>query len=131
MKDKIRVRFRVDGVLNTSLILPVEVHSAVVARIKILCDMKLDEKRKPQDGRFSTKIEGRKVDFRVSTFPASYGEKVVMRILDQEKGVKTLDQMMLSPKNLQMVREAMARPYGLYLFLVQQVLVKQQLFILC
>lgn len=115
MKDKIRVRFRVDGVLNTSLILPVEVHSAVVARIKILCDMKLDEKRKPQDGRFSTKIEGRKVDFRVSTFPASYGEKVVMRILDQEKGVKTLDQMMLSPKNLQMVREAMARPYGLIL----------------
>lgn len=115
MKDKIRVRFRVDGVLNTSLILPVEVHSAVVARIKILCDMKLDEKRKPQDGRFSTKIEGRKVDFRVSTFPASYGEKVVMRILDQEKGVKTLDQMMLSPKNLQMIKEAMARPYGLIL----------------
>ena len=54
--------------------------------------MKLDEKRKPQDGRFSAKIDGRKIDFRVSTFPAYFGEKVVMRILDQEKGVKSLDQ---------------------------------------
>ncbi len=115
MKDKIRVRFRVDGILNTSLILPVEVHSAVVARIKILSDMKLDEKRKPQDGRFSAKIDGRKIDFRVSTFPASYGEKVVMRILDQEKGVKPLDEMMISPRYLKMIRDAMARPYGLIL----------------
>ncbi len=96
MKDKIRVRFRVDGTLNTSLILPAEVHQAVIARIKILSNMRLDEKRKPQDGRFSAKIEGRKIDFRVSTFPAYYGEKVVMRILDQEKGVKTLDEMYLS-----------------------------------
>ena len=115
MKDKVRVRFRVDGILNTSLVLPSEVHQAVVARIKILCNMKLDEKRKPQDGRFSAKIEGRKVDFRVSTFPASYGEKVVMRILDSEKGVKTLDQMMLSPRYLKMIRDAMDRPYGMIL----------------
>ncbi len=115
MKDKVRVRFRVDGILNTSLVLPSEVHQAVVARIKILCNMKLDEKRKPQDGRFSAKIEGRKIDFRVSTFPASYGEKVVMRILDQEKGVKTLDQMMISPRYLKMIRDAMARPYGMIL----------------
>ena len=115
MKDKVRVRFRVDGIMNTSLVLPSEVHQAVVARIKILCNMKLDEKRKPQDGRFSAKIEGRKIDFRVSTFPASYGEKVVMRILDQEKGVKPLDEMMLSPRYLKMIRDAMARPYGLIL----------------
>ena len=115
MKDKVRVRFRVDGVLNTSLVLPSEVHQAVVARIKILSNMKLDEKRKPQDGRFSVKIEGRKIDFRVSTFPAYYGEKVVMRILDQEKGVKSLDEMMISPRYLKMIRDAMARPYGLIL----------------
>jgi type IV pilus assembly protein PilB len=63
MADKIRVRFRVDGTLNTSLVLPIEVHQAVVARIKILSNMRLDEKRKPQDGRFSAKIEGRKIDF--------------------------------------------------------------------
>jgi len=115
MRDKVRVRFRVDGVLNTSLILPVEVHQAVVARIKILCNMKLDEKRRPQDGRFSAKIDGRKIDFRVSTFPAYYGEKVVMRILDQEKGVLPLDQMGLSPRYLKMVRDAMQKPYGLIL----------------
>lgn len=115
MRDKIRVRFRVDGVLNTSLILPVEVHQAVVARIKILCNMKLDEKRRPQDGRFSAKIDGRKIDFRVSTFPAYYGEKVVMRILDQEKGVLPLDQMGLSQRYLNMIRDALKRPYGLIL----------------
>ena len=115
MRDKIRVRFRVDGDLHTSLILPAEVHQAVVARIKILSNMKLDEKRKPQDGRFSAKIDGRKIDFRVSTFPSYYGEKVVMRILDQDKGVKPLDQMGLSPRYIKMVRDAMKRPYGMIL----------------
>ncbi|MEK7184552.1 MAG: ATPase, T2SS/T4P/T4SS family, partial [Patescibacteria group bacterium] len=103
MRDKIRVRFRVDGTLNTSLVLPVQVHDAVVARIKVLSNMKLDEKRKPQDGRFSARIDGRKIDFRVSTFPAYYGEKVVMRILDQEKGVKRLDEMGLTKKNLDLI----------------------------
>jgi len=115
MVDKVRVRFRVDGDLHTSLVLPVKVHDAVVARIKILSNMKLDEKRKPQDGRFSARIEGRKIDFRVSTFPAYYGEKVVMRILDQEKGVKKLEDIGLSPRNIEIIRRAMARPYGLIL----------------
>lgn len=115
MREKIRVRFRVDGILNTSLVLPPQVHSSVVARIKVLSNMKLDEKRKPQDGRFSARIDGRKIDFRVSTFPAFYGEKVVMRILDQEKGVKKLDEMGLTPKNLAHVKEAIQRPYGLIL----------------
>ncbi len=115
MRDQIRVRFRVDGVLNTSLVLPAEVHQAVVARIKILSNMKLDEKRKPQDGRFSAKIEGRKIDFRVSTFPSYFGEKVVMRILDQEKGVKSLEEMGMSLKYMEMVREAIKKPYGMIL----------------
>jgi len=73
MVDKVRVRFRVDGTLNTSLVLPSQVHNAVVARIKVLSNMRLDERRKPQDGRFSARIEGRKIDFRVSTFPTYYG----------------------------------------------------------
>jgi type IV pilus assembly protein PilB len=115
LNDKVRVRFRVDGILNTSLILPPQVHSALVARIKILSNMRLDEKRKPQDGRFSARIDGRKIDFRVSTFPAYYGEKVEMRILDQEKGVKKIDQLGLSDKNLALVKEAIDRPYGLIL----------------
>ncbi|MFZ3009373.1 MAG: ATPase, T2SS/T4P/T4SS family, partial [Minisyncoccia bacterium] len=116
MLDNIRVRFRVDGILNTSLTLPSKVHSALVARIKILTNsMRLDEKRKPQDGRFSAKIEGKKIDFRVSTFPTYYGEKIVMRILDQQKGVNKLDDMGLSPKNLVLIKDAIKRPYGLIL----------------
>ena len=115
MKDKVRVRFRVDGVLNTSLVLPPHVHSAVVARIKVISNMRLDEKRKPQDGRFSARIDGRRIDFRVSTFPSYFGEKVVMRILDQAKGVRTLDQLGLTKKNLAMLRDAINRPYGLIL----------------
>ncbi|MDO8579816.1 MAG: GspE/PulE family protein, partial [bacterium] len=115
MAEKLRVRFRVDGDLYTSLVLPIKVHDAVVARIKILSNMKLDEKRKPQDGRFSARIEGRKVDFRVSTFPAYYGEKVVMRILDQEKGIKSLDDIGISARNLESMRTAMKKPYGLIL----------------
>ncbi len=115
LHDKVRVRFRVDGVLNTSLVLPPQVHSAVIARIKVLSNMKLDERRKPQDGRFSARIDGRKIDFRVSTFPAFYGEKIVMRILDQEKGVKKLDDMGLTSANLALIREAITRPYGLIL----------------
>ena len=111
--EKIRVRFRVDGELHTSLTLPTNVHSAVVARIKILTNMKLDEKRKPQDGRFSARIEGREVDFRVSTFPAYYGEKVVMRILDKEKGIHKLEDLGLSARDLDMIRRAIARPYGM------------------
>ncbi len=115
LKDTIRVRFRVDGVLNTSLVLPAKVHSAIVSRIKILSNMKLDEKRKPQDGRFTVKIEGRRIDLRVSTFPTYYGEKIVMRILDHERGVKKLDELGLSEKNIKLIRKAIDRPYGLIL----------------
>ncbi len=115
MRDKVRVRFRVDGILNTSLVLPPQVHSAAVARIKVLSNMRLDEKRKPQDGRFSARIDGRRIDFRVSTFPAYYGEKVVMRILDQAKGIRKLDDVGLSTRNLEMLREAINRPYGMIL----------------
>ena len=115
MREKIRVRFRVDGVLNTSLILPATVADQLVARIKVLSNMRLDEKRRPQDGRFSAKIENHKIDFRVSTFPAFYGEKVVIRILDQEKGVKPIDQVGMTPKNLATIRAALQRPYGMIL----------------
>ncbi len=115
MKNQVRVRFRVDGSLNTSLILPAKVLNSVVARIKILSQMKLDEKRKPQDNRFSAKIEGRKIDFRVSTFPSYYGEKVVMRILDQERGVKRISELGLSEENVRLLKDAIQRPYGLIL----------------
>jgi len=113
--DKVRVRFRVDGVLHTSLLLPANVHSAVVARIKILSNLKLDEKRKPQDGRFGTRVGGRAIDFRVSTFPTYYGEKVVIRILDQEAGLRTLEDLGLSPAHASLIRESIKKPYGIIL----------------
>jgi type IV pilus assembly protein PilB len=113
--EKVKVRFRVDGTLHTSIILPASVYNGIVARIKILSKLRLDEKRKPQDGSFSANIDGRKIDFRVSTMPAYYGEKVVMRILDSEKGVKPLDQLGLSKANLEIMQEAIKRPYGLIL----------------
>lgn len=115
LAEQVRVRFRVDGTMHTSLLLPKNVQSAVVARTKILSNMKLDEKRKPQDGRFSAHIEGRKIDFRVSTFPTYYGEKVVMRILDSEKGVPALDEMGMTQRNLDLIKEAIKQPYGLIL----------------
>ena len=113
--EKVKVRFRVDGVLHTSLVLPMNVYNGVVARIKILSKLRLDEKRKPQDGGFSAKIDDRKIDFRVSTMPSYYGEKIVMRILDSEKGIQKLDQIGMSKENLILVKEALARPYGLIL----------------
>ncbi len=113
--DKVKVRFRVDGVLHTSLVLPLGVFAGVVARIKILSKLRLDEKRKPQDGGFSATISGRKIDFRVSTLPSYYGEKVVLRILDTEHGVKNLDSIGLSAENMQLIKDALAKPYGLIL----------------
>ena len=112
---KVVVRFRVDGVLTTSLELPKNVHMAVVARIKILSSMRLDERRKPQDGRFSATFDGRKIDFRVSILPTNHGEKVVMRILDNEKGVRTLEEAGISPHLLKIVRRAIQEPYGIIL----------------
>ncbi|HVZ75819.1 MAG TPA: GspE/PulE family protein [Candidatus Paceibacterota bacterium] len=115
MADQTRVRVRIDGVLVTNITLPPKVHSAVVARIKVLSNMRLDEKRKPQDGRFSARVGGNKVDFRVSTFPTYYGEKVVMRILGASAKVLKLEDFGLSPRNLEMVRAAIKKPYGLIL----------------
>ncbi len=113
--EKVRVRYRVDGILHTTIMLPVNVHSGIIARIKVLSRLHLDEKRKPQDGSFSANIDNRKIDFRVSTMPGYYGEKVAIRILDSEKGVKPLDQLGLSKTNLALIREAIDKPFGLIL----------------
>lgn len=113
--DQTRVRFRIDGVLLTNITLPPKVHSSVVARIKVMSNMRLDEKRKPQDGRFSARISGSKVDFRVSTFPTYYGEKVVMRILGVQTKDWKLDGVGLTPRNLELIRAAIKKPYGLVL----------------
>lgn len=111
----VRVRFRLDGSLETVLTLPPAVSSGVVARIKILGKLRLDEKRKPQDGGFSTQINNRKIDFRLSTFPTYYGEKVVMRILDAEQGVKPIGSLNFRQPTLDAIKNALDKPYGIIL----------------
>jgi len=113
--ERTNVRFRVDGVLVRSLELPKKVHEAVVARVKILSSLRLDEKRKPQDGRFSATIDNRRIDFRVSVLPTNHGEKVVMRILDTEKGVSSIEDTGISAYNTELIRSAIRQPYGIIL----------------
>ncbi len=115
MPSGVRVRYRVDGELHTSVVLPITTHRAIVARIKVLSSIRLDERRKPQDGRFSATIDGRPIDFRVSTFPSYSGEKIVIRILDRQQGFIPLDQIGLTPRNLEIMRRAIAKPHGLIL----------------
>ena len=114
-REKLKVRFRVDGILYTSILLPISVHEAIVSRVKILTNMRLDEKRKPQDGRFGAHIEGREIDFRVSTLPTFFGEKIAIRILDTQKGVRNLEETGLSKRNIDLIRENIKKPYGLIL----------------
>lgn len=111
----VRVRYRVDGDLHTSVVLPRNTQRALIARVKVLASIRLDEQRKPQDGRFSATIDGRQIDFRVSTFPSYNGEKVVIRILDRDKGYIPLDQIGLTKKNLDTMRRAVQKPHGLIL----------------
>lgn len=113
--EKVQVRYRIDGVLHRTLLLPIASFDGIVARIKIMAKLRLDEKRKPQDGSFAKLIDKRKIEFRVSTFPAYYGEKVVMRILDSERGIKSLEGLDFTPEHLALIKEAINRPYGLIL----------------
>jgi type IV pilus assembly protein PilB len=109
------VRYRIDGTLHTSLILPKYTHAAIVARIKVLANLKLDETRKPQDGRIRLNIEGRDIDFRVSTLPLFEGEKVVLRILDTKAEVPTLEKLGLNPLHIELIKKSIKRPHGMTL----------------
>ncbi len=109
------IRYRIDGVLQKDLTLPRNIHNSVIARVKILSKIKLDEKRVPQDGRFSAKLLGRKIDFRVSTFPTYYGEKCVMRLLESERGAMNVTELGFTEENMAKVQRAIGRPYGIIL----------------
>jgi type IV pilus assembly protein PilB len=109
------VRFRILGKLTKTLTFPIQIHSALVARIKILANLRIDETRIPQDGRFSFMFEGRKIDLRVSTFPTTFGEKVVLRILDPKKGLRKLEELGLKGKNFEIFQKAIQKPYGMIL----------------
>jgi len=115
IEDNVKVRFRVDGILYTSLILPKDIQLAIVSRIKILSNLKIDETRVPQDGRFHTVVGGKKIDFRVSTFPTMGGEKVVLRILDPSAGLKDFAQLGLQGHNLETLKTNIKQPFGMIL----------------
>lgn len=110
-----RVRYRIDGILHTSLTLPKSIHPAIVARIKVLSKMKLDETRIPQDGRIRLLVSGREVDFRVSTLPLANLEKVVMRILDTNRGAPTLESLGFNVNTTKCVEEGMKKTSGIML----------------
>ena len=114
-RDQLIVRFRKDGILHPNLFLPLNVHLAIAARIKIIAGLKIDENRIPQDGRFSVKINEKDIDFRVATFPTLYGEKVEIRVLDPTEGLKSFEGLGLKGRNFDLVREAIKKPYGLIL----------------
>lgn len=110
-----RVRFRVDGMLHSALLLPLEVGRAVVARVKILANLKIDEKRKPQDGRFRYDENNQVIDLRISTFPVIEGEKVVMRILDKARGMDDLSTLGLKGRNYELLTTKIKEPFGIIL----------------
>lgn len=114
-RNRLRVRYRIDGDLSSVLFLPKEIHPSVLTRVKILSNLKIDETRIPQDGRFSALISGKQIDFRVSTFPTANDEKVAIRILDPSVGLKTIDDLGVSKWNLEKIKQAMKKPFGMIL----------------
>lgn len=115
LEDKTRVRYRIDGILTEKLILPKSVHPALVSRIKILSDLKIDEKRVPQDGRFNFRTQSDEVDLRISTLPTVHGEKIVMRLLKKSGAIPTLQELGLRGAALKTLEEASLVPHGIVL----------------
>ena len=115
MQKSGRVRYRIDGVLQTSLVLPRSVHEAVVARIKVIANLKLDERRLPQDGRIRLSIGGKEIDFRVSVLPLLDSEKVVMRILDNSKGAPSLEELGFMGPALEIILKNIQKTEGMFL----------------
>ncbi len=114
-EKELRVRFRLDGMLKEVLQPPRAMAQAVLSRIKIMAGLDIAERRKPQDGKFQVKVEGRAIDFRVSTLPVVHGEKAVLRILDQGNLALQLETLGFEPKCLEDYRRSIKSPYGMIL----------------
>ncbi|OGI15265.1 MAG: hypothetical protein A3E38_01035 [Candidatus Moranbacteria bacterium RIFCSPHIGHO2_12_FULL_54_9] len=116
IEGSFRVRFRVDGILRSQLVFPLEVGRAVISRIKILANLKIDEKRKPQDGRFRFESDGGvAVDLRVSSLPVIDGEKIVMRVLDKSSNFSDLEKLGLWGRNREVLERRIHQPFGIIL----------------
>ncbi len=108
----IRVRYRVDGVLHEVMQLPLSVKAGVISRVKIMADMDIAERRRPQDGRISIVVNGRGIDLRVATLPTPAGESIVIRVLNHDMAMLTLEDLGMGPKHLRQMEKFLARPYG-------------------
>jgi type IV pilus assembly protein PilB len=114
-QDLVRVRYRVDGMLQTRLTLPKHTHAQVISRVKILGSMDIAERRVPQDGSFQVRVDGRLVDVRVSSVPSIFGEKVVMRLLEKGAATFTLEKLGISPRDHGRLLQIVERPQGIFL----------------
>ncbi len=112
VERQLRIRNRVDGTLQTASVLPEGLQAAIISRIKILSNLKIDEQRKPQDGRFQTVVNGKAIDFRVSTLPTANGEKVALRILDKSSSIQNLENIGMGNYYRRIILENIHKPYG-------------------
>jgi len=115
LEKQVRIRYRIDGVMRETLAPPKKMHNAIVSRIKIMSGLDIAEKRVPQDGKFQLRVEGRQIDFRVSTLPLIHGEKVVLRILDSSNLALSLNSLGFEEKALADLRRAINMPWGMLL----------------
>jgi type IV pilus assembly protein PilB len=112
-EKEVAVRFRIDGALQQVQLLPKKIQLGLISRFKIISKLDIAEKRLPQDGRISVRMEERPIDFRVSTIPSKWGEKICMRILDKSNTLLGLDKLILNPEVLGLVRDMIGQPYGI------------------
>jgi type IV pilus assembly protein PilB len=114
-EHEVQVRYRIDGVLHQMQPAPKAIQNGVISRLKIMADIDIAERRKPQDGRISVGHGGRQIDLRVATLPTVWGEKVVMRILDDSNAAMTIQSLQLSERNFEVYRNSYTKPYGMIL----------------
>ena len=114
-ENALRIRQRIDGVLQENILKENKIASAMVLRLKLMAGLDISEKRLPQDGRFNLQIKGHSIDVRMSTMPVQYGESVVMRLLDQSAGVLSLDETGMPEHFVKRIRHQISRPHGMVL----------------
>ncbi len=114
-KRYLRIRYRIDGVLRDTMNLPKNIQPGIISRVKIMANLDIAERRRPQDGRINLKFRGREIDLRVSVLPGIFGEKVVLRILDKEKSLIPLEQLGFSEESLEIFKTLIKQPYGMIL----------------
>ena len=115
MEDHLRVRYKIDGIFRETQSLPRTIQSGIISRIKVMSNLNIAERRLPQDGRFKIKIQEREVDFRVSTVPTAFGEKVALRVLDKSQAMLDVDKLGFEKEPLDELKKASRRPHGMIL----------------